>query len=66
MSDNKKNIFDLIDNNNWRIEKTLGAGTIFVLSRGFSVIIGYPRSDKYRENGQVFKGLVERLGWRTI
>lgn len=61
----REKIFNLIDENNWKVDRAWSQGAMLLLSRGLALIIAYPRSDKYRENGQVYKGLAERLGRRT-
>lgn len=45
----------------WGIETWFSNNTMFVAYRGNSVIIGYPKSGKYREGHAVKNGLFERI-----
>lgn len=54
-------ITELLAKNNWTVETWFANNTMFVAHRGYSIIIGYPGSNKYRENGVVEIGLRERI-----
>jgi hypothetical protein len=45
----------------WTVETWFSRGTMFVAHRGMELIIGYPKSNKYREGSSVRDGLMERL-----
>lgn len=54
-------IGEMLKENKWEIETWFSNNTMFVAHRGYSTIIGYPNSDKFRENGLVDIGLRRRL-----
>lgn len=58
---NKLEIEEILIENKWQIQGWFTCGSIFVADRGFSTIVGYPKSGKYRENGTVNENLLGRL-----
>lgn len=55
----------LLVENKWEVETIFANNTMFVAHRNYSTIIGYPKSDKFRENGVVEEGLKRRIMMQT-
>lgn len=51
----------LLKKHNWKITYEQPLGHFMVIERGYTVLIIYPKSDKYKEKGSIKLGIRERI-----
>lgn len=60
------NLENVIKENNWRVTYRQQLGHFLVLERGVTILIIYPKSNKFKERQEIKIGIEERLKRTSI